>query len=46
MKVLADIVKGNDPKIPADGMLIVPTIIIKKDNVGPFMDKVHELLKK
>jgi ribose transport system substrate-binding protein len=46
MKVLADLVKGNDPKIPADGMLIVPTVIIKKDNVVPFMDKVHEILKK
>ena len=46
MKVLADIVKGNDPNIPANGMLIVPTVIIKKDNVVPFMDKVHEILKK
>ena len=46
MEVLADLVKGNDPKIPADGMLIVPTVIIKKDNVVPFMDKVHEILKK
>jgi len=46
MKVLADIIKGNDAKIPADGMLIVPTVIIKKDNVVPFMDKVHEILKK
>jgi ribose transport system substrate-binding protein len=46
MKVLADLVKGNDVKIPADGMMIVPTIIIKKDNVVPFMDKVHEMLKK
>jgi ribose transport system substrate-binding protein len=46
MKVLADIIKGNDADIPSDGMLIVPTIIIKKDNVVPFMEKVHELLKK
>jgi ribose transport system substrate-binding protein len=46
MKVLADIVKGNDPNIPANGMLIVPTVIIKKDNVVPFMEKVHEILKK
>jgi ribose transport system substrate-binding protein len=46
MKVLADLVKGNEVKIPANGMIIVPTIIIKKDNVGPFMDKVHEILKK
>ena len=46
MKVLADLVKGNDVKIPANGMIIVPTVIIKKDNVVPFMDKVHEILKK
>jgi ribose transport system substrate-binding protein len=45
MKVLADILKGKDAGIPADGMLIVPTIIIKKDNVGPFIEKVHGLLK-
>lgn len=46
MKVLADLVKGNDVNIPANGMMIVPTVIIKKDNVVPFMDKVHEILKK
>ena len=46
MKVLADIIKGNDPGIPPEGMIIVPTIIIKKENVVPFMKKVHELLKK
>ncbi|MBN2019442.1 MAG: sugar-binding protein [Sedimentisphaerales bacterium] len=46
MRVLADIIKGNDPNVPPDGMLIVPTIIIKKDNVSPFIEKVHELLKK
>jgi ribose transport system substrate-binding protein len=46
MKVLADIIKGKDAGIPADGMLIVKTMIIKKDNVVPFIEKVHELLKK
>jgi ribose transport system substrate-binding protein len=46
MKVLADLAKGNEVKIPDNGMIIVPTIIIKKDNVGPFMDKVHEILQK
>jgi ribose transport system substrate-binding protein len=45
MKVLADILKGKDAGIPANGMMIVPTIIIKKDNVGPFIEKVHALLK-
>jgi ribose transport system substrate-binding protein len=45
MKVLADLIKGKDAGIPANGMMIVPTIIIKKDNVGPFMEKVHALLK-
>jgi ribose transport system substrate-binding protein len=46
IKMLADLVKGKDAGIPANGMLIVPTIIIKKDNVEPFMEKVHALLKK
>ena len=46
MKVLADVIKGTDPNILADGMIIVPTVIIKKENVAPFMEKVHELLKK
>jgi ribose transport system substrate-binding protein len=45
MKVLANILKGKDAGIPADGMLIVPTIIIKKDAVEPFIEKVHGLLK-
>jgi len=46
MKVLADLIKGNNANIPADGMIIVPTIIIKKDNVVPFMERVQEFLKK
>jgi ribose transport system substrate-binding protein len=46
MKVLADLIEGKDAGIPADGMIIVPTIIIKKDNVVPFMERVQELLKK
>jgi ribose transport system substrate-binding protein len=46
MKVLAKIIKGKDAGMPANGMLIVPTIIIKKDNVEPFIEKVHGLLKK
>jgi ribose transport system substrate-binding protein len=45
MKVLSDILKGKDAAIPADGMIIVPTIIIKQDTVGPFIEKVHRLLK-
>jgi ribose transport system substrate-binding protein len=45
MKILADIIKGKDAGIPADGMLIVETKIIKKDNVGPFIEKVNALLK-
>jgi ribose transport system substrate-binding protein len=45
MKVLADVIQGKDAGIPANGMIIVPTIIIKKDNVGPFIEKVHGLLK-
>jgi ribose transport system substrate-binding protein len=46
MKVLADLVQGKDAGIPPNGMLIVPTVIIKKDNVVPFMEKIRELLKK
>ena len=45
MKVLADIIKGKDAGIPADGMIIVKTMIIKKDTVGPFIEKVNALLK-
>jgi len=45
MKVLANVIKGKDTGIPADGMLIVPTKIIKKENVGPFIEYVNELQK-
>jgi ribose transport system substrate-binding protein len=44
MKVLADLIQGKDAGIPENGMLIVPTIIIKKDNVEPFIEKVNKLL--
>jgi ribose transport system substrate-binding protein len=44
--LLADIINGDKSKIPPDKMIIVPTLIIKKDNVVEFTNRVHELLGK
>jgi len=44
--LLADIINGDKSKIPPDKMIIVPTLIINKDNVTEFTDRVHELLGK
>jgi len=46
IKLLADIVNGDKSKIPPDKLIIVPTLIIKKDNVAEFTKRVHELLSK
>jgi ribose transport system substrate-binding protein len=46
IKLLADIINGDKSKIPPNKMIIVPTLIIKKDNVAEFTDRVHELLGK
>jgi len=46
IKLLADIIKGDKSKIPPNKMIIVPTLIIKKDNVAEFTNRVHELLGK
>lgn len=43
IKYLADIVNGDLSKIPANGKLIVPTLIIKKDNVEPFIEKIRKM---
>jgi ribose transport system substrate-binding protein len=46
IKLLADIINGDKSKIPPDKLIIVPTLIIKKDNVAEFTKRVHELLGK
>jgi ribose transport system substrate-binding protein len=46
IKLLADIVNGDKSKIPPNKLIIVPTLIIKKDNVAEFTKRVHELLGK
>jgi ribose transport system substrate-binding protein len=46
IKLLADIINGDTSKIPADKLIIIPTLIIKQDNAAGFMEKVHSLLGK
>jgi ribose transport system substrate-binding protein len=46
IKLLADIINGDKSKIPPNKLIIVPTLIIKKDNVAEFTKRVHELLGK
>ncbi|MFZ0034826.1 MAG: sugar-binding protein, partial [Sedimentisphaerales bacterium] len=46
MKLLADIINGDKSKIPPNKLIIVPTLIIKKDNVAEFTERVNKLLGK
>lgn len=46
IKLLADIINGDKSKIPPDKLIIVPTLIIKKDNAAEFIEKVNILLGK
>jgi ribose transport system substrate-binding protein len=46
IKLLADIINGDESKIPPNKLIIIPTLIIKKDNVAEFTEKVNKLLGK
>jgi ribose transport system substrate-binding protein len=46
IKLLADIISGDKSKIPPSKLIIIPTLIIKKDNVAEFTERVHKLLGK
>ncbi len=44
VKILADTINGNTEALPKQELVIVPTFIVRKNNVEPFMKKVDELL--
>ena len=46
MKVLARIIEGDKSMIPTDRQMIVPTLIIKKDDAPAFIEKMKNLLGK
>jgi ribose transport system substrate-binding protein len=43
---MAQAVKGDKSFIPANKQIIIPTMVIKKDNVDDFAKRLHELLGK
>ena len=45
MKLLADILKGDKSRVPADGLIIIPGIVIGKDNVDQFKADLQAKLK-
>jgi len=45
MKLLASVVKGDKSKIPADGLIIIPGIIVNKGNVDKFKADLQAKLK-
>ena len=45
MKLLADILKGDKSKVPANGLIIIPGIVISKDNVDQFKADLQAKLK-
>jgi ribose transport system substrate-binding protein len=46
IKLLAKVIEGDRSVVPADGLMIVPTRIIDKDNVADFQAQMRDLLKK
>jgi ribose transport system substrate-binding protein len=44
IKILADILGGNTGALPPGDQVIIPTLIIRQDNIESFMKKVDELL--
>ena len=45
MKLLADVLKGDKSKIPANGLIIIPGIIVNKANVDQFKADLQAKLK-
>jgi len=41
MHLLTQIVQGDDSGIPADRQIIIPTRVIKRDNVAQFMERIQ-----
>jgi ribose transport system substrate-binding protein len=44
IKLLAQLARGETPKIPNDGLMYVPTMIIRKDNVDAFQKRIKVLM--
>jgi len=44
IKLLAEIARGHQPKIPPDGLMYVDTMIIRKDNVDAFEKRLREMM--
>ena len=46
MKMLAAVAAGDKSAVPANGLMIIPTLNIKQADAPAFIDKVHALLGK
>lgn len=46
MRILSQIARGEDPKIPASKVIEVPVRVIKKDTVQEFTDNLNKMLGK
>jgi len=44
VKLLTQLARGEKPEIPKDGLMYVPTMIIRKDNVDAFEKKLEALM--
>jgi len=44
MKMLAEIVQGNRASVPKDGLVIVPTRVINRDNVDAYGEELRAML--
>jgi ribose transport system substrate-binding protein len=43
IKLMAQTLKGDKTLIPADKQIIIPTLVVNKDNVADFTKKINEL---
>ena len=44
VRLLAALAKGDNTVLPADGVLPIPHMVIKRDNVAAFKEKLKQLL--
>jgi ribose transport system substrate-binding protein len=43
IKLMAQVLKGDKSAIPATKQIIVPTLVVNKDNVEDFTKRINEL---
>jgi ribose transport system substrate-binding protein len=44
IKLMAQVLKGDKSVIPANKQIVIPTLVVRKDNVEEFTKRLNEML--